>query len=179
MKGNLHKNNNKRNKSWTGWKSCIPPEGAVLEELEKRDIFLYFGHGGGEQYVSIHKVQKLSSCSTALLMGCSSGKIHDAGNFNSWGTAISYMQAGSAAVVASLWDVTDRDLDRFSEEMLQQWGLTNAQDSSKSLTEAVSISREACYLKYLVGAAIVVYGCPVFLKNPRISKSNDPIELQT
>lgn len=147
-----------------GWKSCIPLEVEVLAELEKRDIFLYFGHGGGEQYVSIHKIQKLPSCSIALLMGCSSGKIHDAGNFSSWGTAISYMQAGSAAVVASLWDVTDRDLDRFSKEMLEAWGLLRQQDNSKSLTEAVAISRDACYLQYLVGAATVVYGCPVFLK---------------
>jgi separase len=74
------------------------------------------------------------------------------------------LQAGSAAVVASLWDVTDKDLDRFSWEMLKQWGLTEENDIPKSLTEAVAISRDSCYLKYLVGAANVAYGLPVFLK---------------
>lgn len=32
-----------------------------------------------------------------------------------------------------------------------------------SLTEAVAASRDACYLKYLNGAAVVVYGIPVYL----------------
>ena len=152
-----------------GWKGSAPPETEVLKILENRDVFLYFGHGGGEQYVSIHKIQKLPTCATAVLMGCSSGKIHDAGYFNSWGTAVSYLQAGSAAVVASLWDVTDKDLDRFSWEMLEQWGLTRENDSPKSLTEAVAISRDSCYLKYLVGAANVVYGLPVLLQRSRLS----------
>jgi separase len=150
----------------------------ILKQLETRDIFLYFGHGGGEQYASIHKIQKLSSCAAALLMGCSSGKIHDAGNFNSWGTSVSYLQAGSAAVVASLWDVTDKDLDRFSKEMLGQWGLLKENDVAKSLTEAVAIARDSCYLKYLVGAANVVYGCPVILQRSKLSMPNDQGELR-
>jgi separase len=148
----------------------------LLEELEKQDIFMYFGHGGGEQYISIHKIPKISNCAAAFLMGCSSGKIHDAGNFDSWGTAVSYLQAGSPAVVASLWDVTDRDLDRFSKDMLGHWGLLDSGKNSKSISEAVASSRAACFLKYLVGAANVVYGLPVFLKTQESSKSNDQVE---
>lgn len=155
-----------REVAWTGWKGHAPEENYILQELQKRDIFLYFGHGGGEQYLSNHKVQKLPNCAAALLMGCSSGKIHNAGDFDSWGTAVSYLQGGSPAVVATLWDVTDKDLDRFSMRMLESWGLIKGASKSKSLSEAVANSREACVLKYLVGAATVVYGFPVFLTRP-------------
>lgn len=114
--------------------------------------------------------------------------------------------------MANLWDVTDRDLDRFSKSMFSLWGLdanqggdeiedieqvrshilgtTNAKvkrdnrgDGSNSamdidqepkatttkmlglsLVEAVKGARDTCRLKYLVGAASVVYGIPCFLK---------------
>jgi len=31
------------------------------------------------------------------------------------------IQNNSPALVASLWDVTDKDIDRFSEELFQKW----------------------------------------------------------
>lgn len=129
-----------------------------------------------------------------------------------------------AAVVATLWDVTDRDIDRFSISVGQQWGLfestispemivppktparktrggagdktpapttrktssrtaktpaktprrSRVSDASplatrsikpgqKSLSAAVAESRDVCYLRYLNGAAAVVYGIPVYL----------------
>ncbi|KAK4944161.1 hypothetical protein LTR28_008294 [Elasticomyces elasticus] len=122
------------------------------------------------------------------------------------------------AVVATLWDVTDKDIDRFSIRLGEEWGLwskkalgetsTSAEKIPKtpskrgrnvarapcipktpktpgrgatrsksrsagpalletkrkrSLAEAVAKSREVCYLRYLNGAAPVVYGIPVCL----------------
>lgn len=130
------------------------------------------------------------------------------------------------SVLATLWDVTDKDIDRFSIRVGEQWGLfsssstqssspsssTSARSRSKttsaaaaeapktpgpkrgrsntgktpakgktpgrgkveevvymktekkmSLVEAVAKSRDACYLRYLNGAAAVVYGVPVYL----------------
>lgn len=127
---------------------------------------MYFGHGGGEQYVRGQKVRELDSCSTAILMGCSSGHLHSAGDFEPWGTPLSYLMGGSPCIVANLWDVTDKDIDRFSKTMLDKWGLSETTSSRKSLPEAVSESRDACILKYLVGSSPVVYGIPVYL-NPR------------
>lgn len=113
----------------------------------------------------------------------------------------------SPALVATLWDVTDKDIDRFSQSVFRSWGLLNppppiSSSSSKqsdahgggkkggnraattttataggrrtpspimgnaspvSLTKAVAQARDACVLKYLNGAATVVYGIPVYL----------------
>jgi hypothetical protein len=54
----------------------------------------YFGHGGGEQYIRGHRIRKLNKCSVTLLMGCSSGKLNAAGEFDPSGTALNYIVAG-------------------------------------------------------------------------------------
>ncbi|KAI4207997.1 MAG: hypothetical protein LQ348_000367 [Seirophora lacunosa] len=176
-----------------GWEGVIgskPSEDQLKSYLEERDIFLYFGHGSGAQYIRSGTVRKLDKCAVALLMGCSSGKLTEAGEFEPYGTLMSYMQAGCPAVVATLWDVTDKDIDRFSEASLQKWGLfettppthgspikknARARGKSKarqspgpsstslSLDQAVAQGRGSCIFRYLNGAAPVVYGIPVFL----------------
>lgn len=79
----------------------------------------------------------------------------------------------SPTLVANLWDVTDRDIDKFSQSVFDQLRLTPArvQDwrhavdtkSRCSVVTAVSRAREVCKLKYLTGAAPVVYGIPFYL----------------
>jgi separase len=142
-------------------------------------------------------------------MGCSSSAMTDHGDFEPSGMVLSYLAAGSPAVVGTLWDVTDKDCDRASVKAGEVWGLWEAGEAHKSLAvkgrkgrkanaepvqdaatpaattgrgkrragqaretpgsdrvslvEAVRTSREECYLRYLNGAAIVVYGIPVFL----------------
>ncbi len=100
-------------------------------------------------------------------------------------------------MVATLWDVTDKDIDRFSYAVLDKWGLfkgtasealkspvkgggrraaakRKAREEEKeencvesgdpvSLVEAVAKGRSSCILRYLNGAAPVVYGIPVYL----------------
>ena len=39
------------------------------------------------------------------------------------GPVRNYMLAGSPAVVGTLWDVTDRDIDRFAARLFEEWGL--------------------------------------------------------
>lgn len=39
--------------------------------------------------------------------------------------------AGCPAAVANLWDVTDRDVDRFSRAMLASWGLDDIQSKGR------------------------------------------------
>jgi len=67
----------------------------------------------------------------------------------------------SPAVVANLWDVTDKDIDLFLENLLKLW-LT--QSKGRDLADCVTEAREACKLNYLVGAAPVVYGLPLVCK---------------
>ncbi len=64
-------------------------------------------------------------------MGCSSGKLRNAGEYDPTGIAINYLLAGAPgmrvyvhvliplAVVANLWDVTDGDIDRYFLELLE------------------------------------------------------------
>lgn len=73
----------------------------------------------------------------------------------------------SPALVANLWDVTDKDIDKFAETVFEKLGLKgdDTLSSGGTLASAVGGSRDICNLRYLNGAAPVVYGCPVrFLK---------------
>ena len=177
-----------------GWESVVgrePTEDEMKDYLENRDIFLYFGHGSGGQYIRSKTIRKLDCCSVALLMGCSSGAMSEAGEFEPYGMPVNYMHAGCPALLATLWDVTDKDIDRFSYTVLEQWGLLlqpqteapgnpaergakqrvknkvamvkSIESERVSLDQAVARGRDACILKYLNGAAPVVYGIPVFL----------------
>ena len=64
-------------------------------------------------------------------------------------------------MVANLWDVTDKDIDLFLEELLHAW-LKSA--NKKDLASCVAVSRDVCKLPYLIGAAPVVYGLPLFIR---------------
>ncbi|KAG4304549.1 hypothetical protein PORY_001942 [Pneumocystis oryctolagi] len=165
-------------KNFDGWEGIVgraPEESEIQSFLSSFEIFLYFGHGGGEQYIRKNIVKRLSKCAVSFLMGCSSGLLKDMGDFEPIGMATSYLLAGCPALVANLWDVTDKDIDRFSTSVLKYWGLIsnnleNCQNENteseigNSLVEAVAFSREKCLLKYLNGAAPVVYGVPVYLE---------------
>ena len=115
-------------------------------------------------------------------------------------------------MLANLWDVTDRDIDRLSYGVFSRWGLCEERPKSRcldddnfepergrgldfgcaslgerkrqlqasmkggkyiatkrdvSLTEALAAARDDCTLKYLNGAAPVIYGVPIFLEDSR------------
>eukprot|EP00743_Colponemidia_sp_Colp-15_P011090 GILK01012321.1.p1 GENE.GILK01012321.1~~GILK01012321.1.p1 ORF type:complete len:1504 (-),score=211.49 GILK01012321.1:81-4238(-) len=152
-----------RQPTWTGLSATVPTVEQYQEALSK-DLFIYCGHNGGEQFVSEDRLCRLQCRATVLLMGCSSGLLRHEGNFEPYGVALAYMLAGCPAVVANLWDVTDKDIDRFSESLLRTWLCDR---SDQSVAAAVCKSREACRLRFLIGAAPVVYGLPVYLKEHR------------
>lgn len=74
--------------------------------------------------------------------------------------------------MANLWDVTDRDIDRFSQAVLTAWisgasskgkdrgSSSSGAEAGTDVCAAVAASRGACKLPHLVGAAPVVYGIP-------------------
>lgn len=122
-------------------------------------------------------------------MGCSSGNLHQPGEFDPFGPVCSYLlpATSSLAVVANLWDVTDRDIDRFSVQCLSQWNLFSFfsfpalssqlvkefvdRNQECSLAKAVQLSRNFCLLSNIVGAAPVVYGLPhLYLKKAVIQE---------
>ncbi|XP_024980177.1 separase [Cynara cardunculus var. scolymus] len=86
--------------------------------LKSHDLFMYFGHGSGVQYIPGDEIQKLDRCAATLLMGCSSGSISLNGCYTPKGAPLYYLHAGSPVIVANLWEVTDKDIDRFGKAML-------------------------------------------------------------
>ncbi|KAF9528394.1 peptidase family C50-domain-containing protein [Crepidotus variabilis] len=156
-----------------GWDGTIGKpvsEQQFLNALRSRDLVVYFGHGGGEQYVRSHQIRNLPTCAATMLWGCSSGALKEMGDFDRTGTPYNYMLAGCPTLVANLWDVTDRDIDKFSLAVFDHLSLSregvdsNRPHSSKtSLVTAVAQSRDSCKLKYLTGAAPIVYGIPFYL----------------
>lgn len=72
-----------------------------------------------------------------------------------------------------MWDVTDRDIDKFSQSVfdnlhltpdhVKKWQSDVPRPDEVSVVAAVAQARDACKLKYLTGAAPVVYGIPFYL----------------
>ncbi|OTB06864.1 hypothetical protein M426DRAFT_318579 [Hypoxylon sp. CI-4A] len=180
--------------AWDSIEMREPTETEFESALTKKDLLLYFGHGSGAQYIRGRTIRKMDKCrSVAMLMGCSSASLADPGRFECHGPVWNYMLAGSPAVVGTLWDVTDRDIDRFAGRVFEEWGLMpkgtfveedargkgkkaarghkgeakkSAQDNgadSTSLVEAVMKARDACRFRYLTAAAVCVYGIPVYV----------------
>lgn len=68
--------------------------------------------------------------------------------------------AGCPAAVANLWDVTDRDIDRFSQALLDDWTRHAASSAGAELAGTLTSSRGSCRLPFLTGAAPVCFGIP-------------------
>jgi separase len=218
---------------WTHIANRAPTEKEFEDSLRGKDLVLYFGHGSGAQFVRSKAVRRLypgqqegqdtkPGCATTFLFGCSSVHLTENGIYEPSGMLASYLTAGAPAVVGMLWDVTDKDCDRFAVKAGELWGLwpepqedatpvappktpgrkpkgkgriaqlvdevegvrtpSSAKKGKKAkivggdidlaedrrrglgLDECVREARKACVLRYLNGAAAVVYGIPVYLE---------------
>lgn len=164
--------------TWTSVVNKEPTEEAFEHALASSDVLLYFGHGSGAQYIRGKTIRKLDKCQpVTFLMGCSSASLNEAGDFEPYGPVWNYMMAGCPAVVGTLWDVTDRDIDRFAGRTFEEWGLfeegtfgsgkdvaaRSPVTDGASLPEAVMRARRACKFRYLNAAAVVMYGIPVYV----------------
>jgi separase len=218
---------------WAHVVNRVPTEKEFEDSLREKDLVLYFGHGSGAQFVRSKAVRRLYSglqegqdtkpgCATTFLFGCSSVHLTENGIYEPSGMLASYLTAGAPAVVGMLWDVTDKDCDRFAVKAGELWGLwpepqedaasvappktpgrrtkgkgriaqlvdevegartpSSAKKGKKAkviggetdlaqdrrrglgLDECVREARKVCVLRYLNGAAAVVYGIPVYLK---------------
>ncbi|CAI5723934.1 unnamed protein product [Peronospora destructor] len=149
--------------NWEGFIGKVPDPDELRNHLATADLFIYCGHGSGEAYLHRDRVLSLQpDCAAALLFGCSSGRLECKGIFGPSGAVLAYLRAGSRAVLAMLWDVTDRDIDQLSVKVLQKWLLTN--NDCPSLAQVLQESRGACKLKYLNGHAAVCYGLPLYVE---------------
>mmetsp|Transcript_54701 Transcript_54701/g.63947 ORF Transcript_54701/g.63947 Transcript_54701/m.63947 type:complete len:350 (-) Transcript_54701:732-1781(-) len=174
------------NWDWNGIVGSFPSQEFLIKALTRENsLFLYCGHGGGERCFSRSQIEglfnpnnsfetsentKIGCQSTVILMGCSSGKLLCSSDgkekiggaplfYEPDGIATSYLASGSACVIGNLWDVTDKDIDRYCVRLLQLF--LGEKSSNKSLAHCVADARGACKMRYIVGCAPVCYGVPV------------------
>lgn len=166
------------------WRAVIgkAPDADFMEKsiTQENGLVLFFGHGGGQSFYSRQQVESLNVCSNdssfsvrrarspLVLMGCSSAKTESINRKESTsldrlplyyepeGIILTYLFAGVPSVVGNLWDVTDRDIDRFTIAFLSDF----FKYENQSLAECVSKARSACKMKFIVGCAPVHYGIP-------------------
>lgn len=148
--------------TWTGLVGTRPSEDQFKEMLSESDLFVYIGHGSGDQYIRSSTIKSITKCSASLLIGCSSGLLHENGMLEPYGTVYNHLIAGSPMVVVNLWDVTDKDIDKFTLSVLEKWGLFS-EARGRNISKLVSLSRDECHLKFLNGAAPIIYGLPLRL----------------
>jgi hypothetical protein len=168
---------------WEGVVGQVPPPTFMEDRLTTdAGLLLYFGHGGGQQLLSRAKIEGLISGneekrrkakSSVVLMGCSSARLESVNHrksrtekeipihYEPEGIALSYLSAGAPCVVGNLWDVTDRDIDRFAESLLESFFES---EGNRSIAQCLAEARSSCKLRYIVGCAPVCYGIPVFLR---------------
>ncbi|KFK31931.1 hypothetical protein AALP_AA6G177700 [Arabis alpina] len=143
-----------------GRAGSLPATEELINALGKHDLFLYIGHGTGEQYIPMCRVKNLDKCAAAVLMGCSSGLPYIRGRYVPNSVPMSFLLAGSPVVVANLWGVTD-DINQFGKAMLEGWFRERSDDdTSERVGSSMVYSRDACILQFLTGAAPVCYGVP-------------------
>uniref|UniRef100_A0A8D1FNF6 separase n=1 Tax=Sus scrofa TaxID=9823 RepID=A0A8D1FNF6_PIG len=150
--------------SEAGWKGVVgevPSPEQVQAALTEHDLYIYAGHGAGARFLDGQAVLRLSCRAVALLFGCSSAALAVHGNLEGAGIVLKYIMAGCPLFLGNLWDVTDRDIDRYTEALLQGW---LGAGSGAPLLYYVNQARQAPRLKYLIGAAPVAYGLPVSLR---------------
>nr|XP_010962662.1 separin isoform X1 [Camelus bactrianus]XP_045379496.1 separin isoform X1 [Camelus bactrianus] len=150
--------------SEAGWKGVVgevPSPEQVQAALTEHDLYIYAGHGAGAHFLDGQAVLRLSCRAVALLFGCSSAALAVHGNLEGAGIVLKYIMAGCPLFLGNLWDVTDRDIDRYTEALLQSW---LGAGPGAPLLYYVNQARQAPRLKYLIGAAPVAYGLPVSLR---------------
>lgn len=120
------------------------------------------------------KNRKSADISNFKMLCISDTQVHDP-----QGVPVNYIIGGAGYVIANLWDVTDKDIDKLSIHCMQKL-FTVSHDSTAmgngsiddtaphvpciSPAEALTASRDVCKLKNAVGSAPVVYGLPPLLR---------------
>lgn len=141
---------------------------SFLRSIMKKQIFVYIGHGGCEEYIKPSVLFKIANneqpLPPSLLIGCSSGSLETYGVLNPHGNVYNWLNCGSPMIIANLWDVTDKDIDQFTMSVFKLSSLLgHSNGAGVDFSNSLRDSRKACNLKYLNGSAPVVYGLPLHI----------------
>ena len=139
----------------------VPSEQDFLSLLQSVDNFLYFGHGGGEGYLKPSTIRKTNINCNIFLIGCSSGKSCNPLDsfFDPIINPINYLWSGSSIVISTLWDITDKDVDRIMLASLEEFlSSTTTTTTSQSLSNCLWKNNANCLLRNATGSSLVFYG---------------------
>lgn len=67
-----------------------PESEEFIKMASMNDLFIFIGHGNGIQYTTPKALKKLNQLSPALLLGCSSVRIHNTKSFYGYGSIMSF-----------------------------------------------------------------------------------------
>ncbi|XP_068449511.1 separin isoform X2 [Clinocottus analis] len=146
---------------WNGVCGVAPDSSQLEEAVATKDLYIYVGHGAGARFFDGQAVLKRPMRAASLIFGCSSAALAVRGDQEGQGIVLNYLTAGCPLFLGNLWDVTDRDIDRFTKVLLESW---LSAGSGASLLDFMGQSRQVTHMKHLVGAAPVIYGLPVHLQ---------------
>ncbi|XP_035169202.1 separin, partial [Oxyura jamaicensis] len=146
---------------WSGVRGAIPSQEQMEAALLEHDLYIYVGHGAGARLLDGTAIARLDCRAVAMLFGCSSAALAVRGRLEGSGIILNYILAGCPLVLGNLWDVTDRDIDRYAEALLRGWLQAGA---GAPLLHYIAQARQAPRLRHLIGAAPVAYGLPVSLQ---------------
>ncbi|KAK2941580.1 putative Peptidase family C50 [Blattamonas nauphoetae] len=151
--------------SWTHHIDEQPTREQFESLLQNHDVYLYCGHGNGQELYPRNRLSNHARLPVMMMTGCSSGRRVFDGEYDAWGYVDACEHSNASAILCNLWDVTDGDENRLVVDLLERW-LGDAQAKRKSLHQCLIHARQKCRAKYLVGAAMVAYGFPIFAANP-------------
>ncbi|XP_048611351.1 separase-like [Brassica napus] len=155
-----------------GLEPRAPSAQELKDALGTRDLFLYHGHGTGEQYIPMREVENMNKCSAAFLMGCCSGLPYRGGRYVPKSVPISFLLAGSPVIVATLWFVAGDDISKFEKAMLESFWRERSDDvKPERIGSLMADARYACAQQFLTGAAVVWYGVPTAITTKRKKKN--------
>ncbi|KAK7087014.1 hypothetical protein SK128_011355 [Halocaridina rubra] len=154
---------------WPGVTAQTPSHEIFKEALSNQDMFVYIGHGSGSKYMPGEIVESAECRAVVLLYGCSSVGLLPNGQIpDPWGAVMNYLVAYCPCVIGMLWDVTDKETDMLTMEMLQTMrGLSTAEGTTmenppSDLPLLVSQARSKRNW-YFSRAALSVYGLPLHI----------------
>ncbi|KAL0238763.1 hypothetical protein PCE1_004455 [Barthelona sp. PCE] len=140
----------------------------MFDEITSSDIFLYFGHGAGQQHLDFQRVVRENAApSVCMLFGCSSGAqvfTGPRGVFLPWGKVSDLLVSGTLFAVGCLWDVTE-DIDRLANPFLKHYFGNETRNNNVVVGEALEQGISSVKAKALTGLSVVMYGLPTLTEH--------------
>jgi len=126
---------------------------------------MYCGHGSGALYLGRDDVQRDLLRAVCLLIGCSAGLLTSfGGNLEPWGRVLPFIIGCAPAIVAPLWEVTDLDIDIFTQALLDKWLKSSNPSAQIPLTKVMDRAALRLTCEFANGRACITYGIPIFRK---------------